>query len=179
MHYINTFGQDKVIFGTDFPVLDFERTRAEIEALGLQARSRAEVPARQRDARLQARLNARMIALEITPELAEVRTALRRFTTEKLEPLALEIDRTGEVPQAASTCCASRATSACACRRSSAAAASTCRTYCLALEEFSRSHRVFTLLLDAHAAASRRSRSRASAPTHRRRSTSPASPTAR
>ena len=32
-HYINTYGQDKVIFGTDFPVLDFERTRREIEAL--------------------------------------------------------------------------------------------------------------------------------------------------
>lgn len=36
VNYINTFGQDKVIFGTDFPVLDFERTRAEIEALGLR-----------------------------------------------------------------------------------------------------------------------------------------------
>jgi predicted TIM-barrel fold metal-dependent hydrolase len=34
--YINTFGQDKVIFGTDFPVLDFERTRADIEALNLR-----------------------------------------------------------------------------------------------------------------------------------------------
>lgn len=36
VHYINTYGQDKVIFGTDFPVLDFERTRAEIEALDLR-----------------------------------------------------------------------------------------------------------------------------------------------
>ena len=35
-HYINSFGQDKVLFGTDFPILDFERTRAEIEALGLK-----------------------------------------------------------------------------------------------------------------------------------------------
>jgi predicted TIM-barrel fold metal-dependent hydrolase len=34
--YINTFGQDKVIFGTDFPVLDFERTRDQIEALNLR-----------------------------------------------------------------------------------------------------------------------------------------------
>ena len=32
-HYINSFGQDKVLFGTDFPILDFERTRGEIEAL--------------------------------------------------------------------------------------------------------------------------------------------------
>jgi predicted TIM-barrel fold metal-dependent hydrolase len=36
VQYINTYGQDKVIFGTDFPVLDFARTREEIEALGLR-----------------------------------------------------------------------------------------------------------------------------------------------
>ena len=36
VHYINTFGQDKVIFGTDYPVLDFERTLREIDALNLR-----------------------------------------------------------------------------------------------------------------------------------------------
>lgn len=36
VHYINTYGQDKVIFGTDFPVLDFERTVEEIDELGLR-----------------------------------------------------------------------------------------------------------------------------------------------
>ena len=36
VRYINSYGQDKVIFGTDFPVLDFERTRREIEELGLK-----------------------------------------------------------------------------------------------------------------------------------------------
>lgn len=36
VHYINTYGQDKVIFGTDFPVLDFERTVSEIDGLGLR-----------------------------------------------------------------------------------------------------------------------------------------------
>ena len=36
VRYLNSYGQDKVIFGTDFPVLGFERTRAEIEALGLK-----------------------------------------------------------------------------------------------------------------------------------------------
>ncbi len=36
VRYINSYGQDKVMFGTDFPVLDFERTRAEIEALNLR-----------------------------------------------------------------------------------------------------------------------------------------------
>lgn len=36
IHYINSYGQDKVIFGTDYPVLDFVRTRREIEALSLK-----------------------------------------------------------------------------------------------------------------------------------------------
>eukprot|EP01036_Dinobryon_divergens_P060974 gene60974-81296_t len=39
--------------------------------------------------------------LEINPELAQLRLALRRFTDEVLEPLALEIDRTGQVPDRA------------------------------------------------------------------------------
>ena len=36
VRYINSFGQDKVLFGTDFPILDFERTRTEIEAMRLK-----------------------------------------------------------------------------------------------------------------------------------------------
>jgi predicted TIM-barrel fold metal-dependent hydrolase len=36
VHYINTWGRDKVLFGTDFPVLRFKRTMEEIEALGLR-----------------------------------------------------------------------------------------------------------------------------------------------
>jgi predicted TIM-barrel fold metal-dependent hydrolase len=40
VHYIKTYGQDKVLFGTDFPVLDFERTRTEIEALDLPEQSK-------------------------------------------------------------------------------------------------------------------------------------------
>jgi len=34
--YINSYGQDKVIFGTDFPILDFKRARDEVESLGLK-----------------------------------------------------------------------------------------------------------------------------------------------
>lgn len=34
--YIDSYGQDKVMFGTDFPVLSFERMRMEVEALGLR-----------------------------------------------------------------------------------------------------------------------------------------------
>lgn len=36
VQYLDSYGQDKVLFGTDFPVLDFARTREEIEALGLR-----------------------------------------------------------------------------------------------------------------------------------------------
>ncbi|HKZ73690.1 MAG TPA: amidohydrolase family protein [Steroidobacteraceae bacterium] len=34
--YLASYGQDKVLFGTDYPVLDFRRTRDEVEALGLE-----------------------------------------------------------------------------------------------------------------------------------------------
>jgi len=36
VRYIDTIGRDKVLFGTDFPVLQFQRTRQEVEALGLR-----------------------------------------------------------------------------------------------------------------------------------------------
>ena len=36
VHYINTFGQDKVIFGTDWPVLGPERAVHEVQELGLR-----------------------------------------------------------------------------------------------------------------------------------------------
>jgi len=39
-HYINSFGQDKVIFGTDFPVLPFKRTVEDINNLGLKPEAR-------------------------------------------------------------------------------------------------------------------------------------------
>ncbi len=36
VRFINTRGQDKVLFGTDWPVVDFERTMQEIDALDLK-----------------------------------------------------------------------------------------------------------------------------------------------
>ena len=36
VRYLNSYGRHKVLFGTDFPVLDFARTRAEIDELGLK-----------------------------------------------------------------------------------------------------------------------------------------------
>lgn len=36
VHFINSFGQDKVIFGTDFPILSFKRTVGEIAELNFK-----------------------------------------------------------------------------------------------------------------------------------------------
>jgi predicted TIM-barrel fold metal-dependent hydrolase len=38
--YLNSYGQDKVIFGTDFPVLRFKRTMDEIESYNLKPQAR-------------------------------------------------------------------------------------------------------------------------------------------
>ena len=40
VHFINTWGQDKCLFGTDWPVIDPERAVAECEALGLRPESK-------------------------------------------------------------------------------------------------------------------------------------------
>jgi len=41
IHYANTYGRHKVMFGTDWPVIDPERAVKEIEALGLRVESHA------------------------------------------------------------------------------------------------------------------------------------------
>ena len=87
--------------------------------------------------------------LEITPELGEVRAALRKFTTEKLEPLALEIDRTGEVPAEAVKLLREQGYLGMRLPAEYGGGGFDLPTYCLALEEFARSHRMYTLLLDA------------------------------
>jgi predicted TIM-barrel fold metal-dependent hydrolase len=40
VRYINSYGQNKAIFGTDFPVLQFKRTVDEIDAFGLKPEAR-------------------------------------------------------------------------------------------------------------------------------------------
>jgi predicted TIM-barrel fold metal-dependent hydrolase len=40
VHYLNTYGRKKVLFGTDWPVIDPERAVAEIDAIGLRPESR-------------------------------------------------------------------------------------------------------------------------------------------
>jgi acyl-CoA dehydrogenase len=90
-----------------------------------------------------------MIALEITPDLAEVRSAMRRFATERLEPLAEEIDRTGDIPEAAIALLRDQGYLGMRLPAEYGGGEFDLATYCLALEEFARSHRVFTLILDA------------------------------
>lgn len=40
VHYLDTFGRNKVLFGTDFPVIDLERARGEIEELPIREESK-------------------------------------------------------------------------------------------------------------------------------------------
>ena len=40
IHYLNSYGQDKIIFGTDFPVLEFKKTIDDIDALGIKSEVR-------------------------------------------------------------------------------------------------------------------------------------------
>ncbi|HKJ09886.1 MAG TPA: amidohydrolase family protein, partial [Gammaproteobacteria bacterium] len=39
VHYLDSYGRDKVMFGTDWPVIDPERAMQEIDALGLRPES--------------------------------------------------------------------------------------------------------------------------------------------
>ena len=39
MRFIDSYGRHKVMFGTDFPVLSFERYRKEVDALALRPES--------------------------------------------------------------------------------------------------------------------------------------------
>ena len=86
--------------------------------------------------------------LEITPELAEVRSALRKFTREQLEPIALEIDKLGAIPERAWHLMRDAGYLGMQLPVEYGGGGFDMATYCLALEEFSRSSRVFTMLLD-------------------------------
>ncbi|MDO8280727.1 MAG: acyl-CoA dehydrogenase family protein [Burkholderiaceae bacterium] len=86
--------------------------------------------------------------LEISPELAELRPLVRRFTRERLEPLAMEIDRTGEVPDAAVNLLREQGYLGMRVPVEHGGMGADFATYCMVVEEVSRSHRVFALILD-------------------------------
>ena len=58
VQFIDSWGSKKVIFGTDFPVIDPERARADIEKLDDPAGIEAALPARQRDRAVQSQAAA-------------------------------------------------------------------------------------------------------------------------
>ncbi len=87
--------------------------------------------------------------LEINDELAELRQQLRAFVTAKLDPVAAEIDRTDEVPEAAWTLLREQGLLGMLLPAQYGGAEADLATYCLAQEEVARSHRVFTLIMDA------------------------------
>jgi acyl-CoA dehydrogenase len=87
--------------------------------------------------------------LEVTPDLAEMRAAVRRFTQNELEPIALEIDQTGEVPERLLPLLREQGYLGMRMPAEFGGGDFDLSTYCLVLEELSRSHRMFTLMLDA------------------------------
>jgi acyl-CoA dehydrogenase len=86
---------------------------------------------------------------EPSPELAELRSGVRRFVEERLEPVAQEIDRTGAVPEAAWSLMREQGWLGMLLPPEAGGGGVDLLTYCLIMEEVARSHRCFTLLLDA------------------------------
>jgi acyl-CoA dehydrogenase len=87
--------------------------------------------------------------VEISAELAELRATLRRFVEAELFPIADEIDRSGAVPPSAWDALRRQGLLGLLLPTEFGGAGADLPTYCLAMEEVARAHRVFTLLLDA------------------------------
>ncbi len=83
------------------------------------------------------------------PEIEEMRGALRRFATEHLEPLARRMDETDELPAEVIPLLASGGYLGMRLPEANGGMASGLAEYCLVLEELSRVHRVFTLLVSS------------------------------
>jgi acyl-CoA dehydrogenase len=87
--------------------------------------------------------------LECTPELAEMRPAIRRFVTDRLDPLTRRIDQTGEVPAEAMAEMRSQGWLGMRLPEQFGGGGFDLATYCLVMEEVARSHRIYTVMLDA------------------------------
>jgi predicted TIM-barrel fold metal-dependent hydrolase len=71
VHFINTWGQDKVMWGTDWPVLEPERCIAEIEELNLRPEPRRKLlreNALRVFGKLESSLASRMVQQSAPPE---------------------------------------------------------------------------------------------------------------
>ncbi len=86
--------------------------------------------------------------IELSPALAEMRPLIRRFVTERLEPLTRQIDATGEVPPEAMQAMRDQGYLGMRLPSSWGGGGFDLSTYCLVMEEVARSHRIYTLMLD-------------------------------
>ena len=81
VHYANSYGSHKVLFGTDWPVIDPERAVAEVAAHRAAARGACAPDARQRAAHLQEDPAARgLIDADVAPRTVEVPPSFRSMT---------------------------------------------------------------------------------------------------
>ena len=87
--------------------------------------------------------------IEASPELAELRGPIRRFVMEQLEPIAARIDAEGEIPDVAWDLMRGQGWLGMLLAEADGGGGADLPTYCLVMEEVARSHRCFTLLLDA------------------------------
>ena len=87
--------------------------------------------------------------IELPPELEQMRAALRKFTEKELEPLAKKVDATGELPEETLPLLAKHGYLSMRLPESVGGAGMGLFPYCLMLEEFSRSHRIFALIAGA------------------------------
>ena len=87
--------------------------------------------------------------IEYSSEMAELRAHLRPFVAQELEPLAREIDVTDRVPRAAWDKLREQGLLGLLLPHEYGGASADLPTFCIAIEEVARAHRVFTLLMDA------------------------------
>jgi acyl-CoA dehydrogenase len=89
------------------------------------------------------------VRIELPHELEQMRAALRKFTDRELEPLAKIVDDTGELPKATLPLLAENGYLSMRLPEAVGGAGMGLFPYCLMLEEFSRSHRIFALIAGA------------------------------
>jgi acyl-CoA dehydrogenase len=87
--------------------------------------------------------------MRLTPELEEVRQAVRKFVTSELEPLAKVIDETADMPEEAVALLARNGYLGMRLDDAYGGAGVGLSHYCLVLEELARSHRAYTTLVAA------------------------------
>ena len=89
------------------------------------------------------------LELNCTPELGHLRSTVRRFVRDRLEPIALAIDANGQVPDHAIAQMREQGYLGMRLPPGQGGGGFDLSTYCLVMEEVARSHRVFTLMMDA------------------------------